>query len=153
MRNFLRIGVAAVFSSLLSIPTPSIGEVSSVTQAGKNGDDLTEKGRQLRAQMEAEYHRLKEQKVLKRANDVTSIVGKFFPVGSLFSEAQIILRAAGFRTDGGVTTHGDLIFSTKIAGGGLSFSSVSFVVTLTPQLSGDFSIVQAVSAAILIEHI
>lgn len=145
--------VIATAVVLFLVTATSIAGDVTAGETAMSIDQLALKGKQLRAEIDAEYHRLKESKKLERNNDVTPIVTRYIPINTAFSEAKSILQAAGCTTGGVVTTRGHLFFSVRIGGGGLTFSSVSFAVDLAPRTPGDFTVVQAISGTILVEYV
>jgi hypothetical protein len=133
----------------MTVPLKAQGAAASET--AMSADVLVQRGKQLRAEIDAEYHRLKKSQKLDRGTDVTSIVTKYIPINGSLGDAKRILQAARCKERGGQTPDGHLFFRIKI--GGEFVSSTLFTVELVPQTPGDFTIVQAVSGTILVVDI
>lgn len=63
-------------------------------------NDIDRRGAELRAALEANYKKLvKLNEIHPPDTDTTDIVTQYIPVGTKFSEAEDVLRAAGFRIE------------------------------------------------------
>src|ERR1700752_4106886 len=108
---------------------------------------LEQQGKKLRAEVDAEYKRLKASGTLPRATDITEIVQKYVPDGISFDDATAVLRAAGCQV--GKTVSGKDVFARAHLGGHFPMGAI-FGVTLTPRSPGDFTLVGKVSASIIV---
>ena len=121
--------------------------------------NLISRGILLRKALDEAYATRKRAKLLQseEGKDLTEIVIAAIPIGSKFSEAKIILRAAGF--DKGQTWYGyaskdgltvrAFIFSTEINHyDGFLFDNTSMGVTITPDDYETWATVKTLSAGI-----
>ena len=59
-------------------------------------EELIERGKRLRKVIDERYAQLVKDKALQRKNDITDVIEQFVPIGSSLTNAESILRAAGF---------------------------------------------------------
>src|SRR5207249_9735577 len=91
---FLVLGLAAMLS-WFALPSCAIEKENGQMTS----NDLEQRGKQLRAEIEAAYKQLKSAKKLRtgiKGNDITELVLKYVPIGTSFDDAENILRFAGF---------------------------------------------------------
>jgi hypothetical protein len=60
-------------------------------------ESLEQRGKQLRAEVELAWKKIKgTPELLRIRNDISATVAKYFPIGTSFDEAEVILFSAGF---------------------------------------------------------
>ncbi len=118
---------------------------------------LEKLGKQLRAEIDREYRRLKYSHTLKFVgngrNDLTHILSKYIPDGSSMDRAETILENAGFTLrprGGGSLIPGDIsvIADIKLYKQ-LFFGRISVIAILEPKDKDDYSIVTHVGGGII----
>ena len=152
-RLFLRLGLAAMLSWFA---------LSSCAIEKENGqmtsDDLEQRGKQLRAEIELVYKELKTTKKLRtgiKGNDIGEIVRKYVPIGTSFDDAENILRFAGFKVypRPAANAAGNRPDRYHVSAWidpldqGLTWN-VQVIVSLKPKAPGDYSDVSEISAGI-----
>src|SRR5437763_13898291 len=91
---FLVLGLAAMLS-WFALPSCALEKENGQMTPS----DFEQRGKQLRAEIEAVYKQLKSAKKLRtgiKGNDITELVLKYVPIGTFFDDAENILRFAGF---------------------------------------------------------
>ena len=143
---FHRMRLCFALAGLLVLYPGGAGAVPSSDTSP--GAPLQQRGSELRTAAAAEYKRLEKSGTLQRGSDVTGLVQKYIPAGTSFDDAKAVLRAAGCRI--GMTIHGNVLGDVRL-GGGIA-SGVSLVIELAPKAPGDFTVVDKVSASIIVQY-
>jgi hypothetical protein len=60
-------------------------------------DDVQQRGKQLRAEIEKRYQELLQNNTLKQSNPINDVVTKYIHPGTSFDDAEQVLRDAGFK--------------------------------------------------------
>lgn len=87
--------------AMLCVAIPCSAQLANqIKQISSN--DLDQQGKQLRTEIELEYHKLKDSKTLSlpntgTGNDISAIILKYIPIGASFEDAERILREADFK--------------------------------------------------------
>jgi hypothetical protein len=129
-------------------------------------DDLEQRGKELRAELQQAYQKLVDSRKLGggRGTDATEAVLPYIPIGTSFWEAETVLRNAGFvvgpRPDVNAPPNPNRAadwyaviarinpFSTK-----LLESKISLYVTLLPKSPGDYTIISKISATFFVSFL
>src|SRR2546426_8955768 len=152
-RLFLRLGLAAMLSWFA---------LSSCAIEKENGqmtsDNLEQRGKQLRTEIELVYKQLKSGKKLQvgiKGNDIGEIVKKYVPIGTSFDDAENILRFAGFTVHprpaadaAGNRPDKYLVYATIDSLDKGFIWKVEVIVSLSPKAPGDYSDVSKISASL-----
>ena len=141
-----RMRLCFALAGLLVLTSAGVDAASSPSSAPQAL--LEQRGTDLRAAVATEYRRLEKSGTLKRGSDISALVQKYIPPGTSFDDAKGVLRAAGCRI--GMTIHNNVLGDVRL-GGGIA-SGVFLVVELTPKSPGDFTVVDKVSASIIVEY-
>jgi hypothetical protein len=149
-RRLLRVATAIVVSASFSLlPTACLSQRADGSAAHAASADLQQRGKQLRAQINAKYRELEaEHKISarpKNGTDVSEIVMRFIPPGSSFDDAKAILNAAGCRV--APTPMDGKIYANAVVASHFPIG-VIFSVLLVPRTPGEFSIVGDINASI-----
>jgi len=135
-------------------PARSDAEMTAPQTVPITADELRQRGKELRADIDATYKQLQASHALSNTvnggNDLTAVVLKYVSVGDSFADAEAILRAAGCVI--GVSKQGSVTAAIDLGGGFLELKH-TFAATLTPRVAGDFSAVNAVSAKIYVKYV
>lgn len=132
---------------------PVIGQMSS--------DELAQRGKELRAALQKTYQDLSRARKLSAfGTDITETVLPYIQAGMSFSDAEAILRNAGF-----IVRHPDLnqatnpnrakdwyVVTARISRFATSFLfvSIDLFVTLLPKSPGDYTTVAEISATMFL---
>ncbi len=142
-RSWAALLYVAALAALLPIARPGTAADAAAP------DPLTQRGWQLRAEIDATYQQLRASKTLThrvdQTNDVTAVVVKYLPAGTSFDEAAAILSAAGCRIGVDAQGHG---YATLPMRDGLLQVKHTLAVSLIPRSPNDYSIVGEVSGMI-----
>jgi hypothetical protein len=134
---------------------------------GFNGKDIVmisndseERGKELRSSLERAYARLRDTKTLRPGplgNDVADVVAEFIPVGTAFSDAESVLRFAGFtvypRPSANPPGNRPDRYAVEAIMDTLNRSfayNVRAIVVLNPPTPGDYSRVASISAGLFV---
>jgi hypothetical protein len=119
-------------------------------------DDVAQRGKALRAELHRAYQKLVASRKLTQGTDVTEVVLPYVPIGASFSEAEAILRSAGFvvHPHPNLNSPPDLNRSRDWYGVLASItpfdsnfvSTVKLYILLLPKSPGDYTDVSNVSA-------
>jgi hypothetical protein len=151
----LLVGLAILCGGAISLARPARSYAAPAPPNEPiSADALSQRGMQLRAEIDATYKQLRASKTLanavNEANDVTAIVLKYIPPGISFDDAEAILRASGCTIGPPQQGH---IFARSHMKDRFFDLKHSFAVELIPQVPGDFQVVRRVSARIYLEYV
>lgn len=141
-------------TGMSSAQAPTAPMATTTPTEPTTADELSQRGLQLRADIDAVYVKLRASKSLKNTvrdgNDVTAIVLKYIPIGMRFDYAEAILRAAGCKI--GPPQQGQVVARTRMKDRLLDLKH-ALSVELTPPTPGDFSVVHNVAATIYLQYV
>jgi hypothetical protein len=134
----------------LTLCVPAAADVQPPEPTAAPAPDAAwQRGFKLRAELAAEYKRLRATRKLSNRigldNDVTTIVIKYIPVGTSLDDARAIMRAAGCLV--GVSPDGH-VFGRAAMKDGLLDVKHTFSVDLAPGAANDDGAVDEVRASI-----
>lgn len=123
-------------------------------------NELVQRGKELRNEIDSVYQTLKAEKKLSgRGTDISDQVRKYIPPGSSFDDAEEILRSAGFTvyprplsdTMSNAPDRYNVSAFLKLDG---SFGfKIQAIVSLRPKGPGDYGEVSGVSAGIFVSSL
>ena len=119
-----------------------------------NQADLQVRGKQLRAAVDKRYRQLDEKDQInpQRGNNIDDVVTPFIAIGSSFDEAEIILRAAGFkvspRQKHPYIINQYLVYASIDPYALKGMGKTGVTITLEPKNPNDWSSIEKLSAAI-----
>jgi hypothetical protein len=129
-------------------------------------DGLEQRGKRLRAALQRKYEKLAESHQLRgglHGTDVTDAVLPYIPIGISFSDAETVLKDAGFV----VGPHPDLnappnpnrakdwysVVAKISPFAGRSGTKVDLYVSLLPRAPGDYTVVSKISATFFVSSL
>jgi hypothetical protein len=126
--------------------------VTDAEERAREDNPISQRGIGLHREIDAFYADLSARHALKQDNDVTAIVEKYIPIGTTFSEAERVLRAAGCHV--GIEPYIGLapIDEQKRlshVNAKLEVSGLTFFVMLYPPKPNEYSVVTNISASLL----
>jgi hypothetical protein len=140
--------------------TQSVAEQAKITANAAPATErvseaaLKQRADQLRAAIDQIFLQLRASKSLKESihdgNDVTAIVVTYIPVGMSFDEAEVIVKATGWKIE--PSRQGHIIARTRMRDG-LFDRKHALAVEVVPETADGFSVVKAVSAAIYLVYL
>jgi hypothetical protein len=115
---------------------------------------LKQRAEQLRAAIDQIFLQLRASKSLKESihdgNDVTPIVVTYVPVGMSFEDAEVIVKATGWKIE--PSRQGHISARTRMRDG-LFDRKHALAVEVVPETADGFSVVKAVSATIYLVYL
>jgi hypothetical protein len=140
--------------------TPLALSGSLVAQSASEAGQLTaatlyKRGGQLAADIEATYKQLRASRTLRIAikggNDITGIVAKYIPPGTDRSDAESILRTAGYPI--AYSEQGHIVSRSIVRGGLLGLYGYELAIDLTPRAPSDPTVIGVVDATIAARYV
>jgi hypothetical protein len=117
-------------------------------------DTLHQRAEQLRGAIDEVFLQLRASRSLKESihdgNDVTAIVVTYIPAGMSFDDAEVIIKATGWKIE--PSRQGHLIARARMRDR-LFDAKHALAVEVVPETSDGFSVVKAVSATIYLAYV
>ncbi len=132
------------------------------TEYSNQNAALKKRGKELRAEVQTAYAKLRQNDAVRKENDISALVSVYIPPGTTFDDAEAILKIAGLRLGkrwtqedeldknshvmnipGRFNVVGDLILRQAI------FGYDEFLVFLVPKAPWDYTVVNSVSAYVM----
>lgn len=96
-QGYRRISLVFLIAAFIWVPLICMAQGNEKNQM--NMSDLEQRGKELRAEIDQEFQKLKGSNKFEFRNDIVPLFEKYMPVGTSFDEAAVILRSAGFNID------------------------------------------------------